>query len=242
MADEVFGPWDRTGEPYNYPPTQRELMEKHKEAWPRICDETRDLANGLFDELAGAEGSGTGVVIAKHPHLKPSPEEWARAFPDDPKVYLIRNPLHRLNSLHARGWTASFGPSQDLDRFKQFAAWWRQQPHRLAYDDLKADAHAFFRRLFEAWDLAHEPADVERAVAYTRGHYHASSKVLGERSPEAGVLSEKRFALPAEAFDLYLKDPFIVELMEEMGWSMDPDDYGGVAERGGTGEGASRPA
>ena len=27
VADEIMGPWDRTGEPYNFPPEQARLVE-----------------------------------------------------------------------------------------------------------------------------------------------------------------------------------------------------------------------
>lgn len=221
VADEVMGPWDRTGPPYNYPRAQRRLVNLFKQHEHRLTPEVVELANRVFEKLAG----GRGTVVSKWPHLRPSPEEFAEAFPADRKVYLVRNPLHRLNSLHRRGWTNSFGPRQDLDRYRQFARWWQQQPARLRYDDLKADPHAFFRRLYECWEVDFDDSHVNAAVSYMRGNYHDSSLEKSERRSDR-VLSESEFALPREAIDLYVQDPFIREFMAAQGWSLDPADYG----------------
>lgn len=226
VADEVIGPWDRTGPPYGYPPAQRELVELFKSSDHKLTDGVVGLTNEVFAQLAGA----SGVVISKWPHLRPEPAEFDRAFPGDRRAYLIRNPLHRLNSLHRRGWTSSFGPNQDLLRYKQFAEWWLEQPHRLSYDELRSDPRSFFARLYSAWGLEYDESHIDRAIAYMDGNYHASS-LERSRRPEQGVLSESEFALPEEAFEAYLGDPFIVDLMAEMGWSTDPADYGGAPAR-----------
>lgn len=224
VADEVIGPWDRTGAPYHYPREQRDLVDLFKAGDHRLTDRVVDLTNSVLTSLANE----SAVVISKWPHLRPEPEEFSRAFPNDARVYLIRNPLHRLNSLHRRGWTTSFGPNQDLLRYKQFARWWLAQPHRLSYDELRSDPRAFFRRLYSAWEMPFDEAQIESAVRYMEDNYHASS-LERSRKPRGAVLSEREFALPDEALDLYLNDPFILDLMREMGWSTNPADYGGTS-------------
>lgn len=228
VADEVMGPWDRTAEPYHYPKDQARLVELFKAQGHTLTAPVVELTNRVFAQIAAkADPAPTRrVLISKWPHLRPAPDDFRDAFPGQPGAYLIRNPLHRLNSLHARGWTGSFGPRQDLGRFTQYARWWLKQPGRLTYDQFRADPAAFFTRLYEIWNLEHTQADVAAAVAYTGGHYHASSRQTSA-APAAGVLSETRFALPDEAFDLYLGDPFVRDFMAQMGWSTDPADYGG---------------
>lgn len=244
VADEILGPWDRTGAPYNYPAKQKDLAELYRARDHKLTPDVVALFNQVAAELnagsglsagtsaGGATGSATGgksptnVVISKHPHLRPSPDEFRAAFPGVRFVYLIRNPLHRLNSMHARGWHKSYTQMQDLDRYKQFARWWLEQPSRLSYDLFKAQPRSFFRGLWSAWDLPFTDAHVDAAVDYSRNHYHDSSLEMSDRDPSQGVLSETQFALPQEALDLYLKDPLIVDLMTEMGWSMEPEDYG----------------
>lgn len=228
VADEVMGPWDRTGEPYCYPPDQAHLVELFKASDHTLTDPVAALTNRVFEQIAAktAPRPTRPVLISKWPHLRPSPDDFRSAFPGQPGAYLIRNPLHRLNSLHARGWTSSFGPRQDLGRFAQYARWWLKQPGRLTYDQFRADPAAFFTRLYEIWELDCTEAEVAAAVAYTKGHYHASSRQTSSEQTDR-VLSETRFALPDEAFDLYLSDPFVRDFMAQMGWSTDPADYGG---------------
>ena len=244
VADEILGPWDRTGAPYHYPPAQKDLVDLFQASDHALTPDVVSLFNRVAAELNAASGRPkvavdgvapeaveprpTGVVIAKHPHLRPGPEAFRDAFPDAPCVYLIRNPLHRLNSMHARGWHKSFGPKQDLARYKQFATWWLEQPIRLSYDQFKAQPRAFFRGLYTAWNLPFTDTHIDAAIDYSKHNYHDSSLEMSDRDPAQGVLSETEFALPAEALDLYLKDPFIADLMTEMGWSMDPSDYGFV--------------
>lgn len=238
VADEILGPWDRTGAPYNYPAKQKDLAELFRARDHTLTPDVVALFHEVASELNAASkavpgaipgiaaGSPTGVVIAKHPHLNPSPEAFRAAFPGIKPVYLIRNPLHRLNSMHARGWHKSFGEKQDLERYKQFARWWLEQPIRHTYDQFKAQPRQFFKGLYRAWELEFTDAHLDAAVHYSKNHYHDSSLELSDRDPSQGVLSETKFALPREAVELYLKDPLIVDLMTEMGWSMEPEDYG----------------
>lgn len=243
VADEITGPWDRTTPPYNYPAKQKDLVELYRardhaftpDVLALFQEVVRDLNARSGTPKVGLNGAAptptgpTGIVIAKYPHLRPSPEEFRAAFPGMKGVYLIRNPLHRLNSMHARGWTKSFGPQQDLTRYKQFARWWLEQPIRLSYDQFKSQPRQFFRGLYTSWGLDFTDAHVDAAIDYSKHHYHDSSLEMSDRDPTQGVLSETKFALPAEALDLYLKDPFITDLMTEMGWSMEPEDYGFIA-------------
>ncbi len=224
VADEIIGPWDRTGEPYCYPPSQRRLVRLFKQHGHELTPEVVDLTNRVLSQIAGT----TGIVISKWPHLRPPPEAFDRAFPNDRRAYLIRNPLHRLNSLYRRGWLGSISAEHDFHRYAQFARWWRQQEHRLTYDELRADPRAFFMRLFDAWGWDSDGTHVENAIAYMRQNYHASSAEKSDSS-SAGVLSEREFALPEEAIERYLSDPFMVDFMQEMGWSTDPADYGATA-------------
>lgn len=223
VADEVMGPWDRTGEPYHYPKLQAELVRAYQAAERRLTPEVVQLAHEVHDQIA--ERTGSDVVISKWPHLRPEPSEWRRAFPESPAVYLIRNPLHRLNSFYRRGWLDSSGPNFDLARFTQFARWWVEQSNRVSYDDLKRDPAAFFRRVWAAWGFAHDEGHVDQALSYMRSHYHDSSLKLSDRSTDA-VMSESGWALPAEAVRAYLDDPFVGPFMQEQGWSVDPADYG----------------
>ncbi len=224
VADEIIGPWDRTGAPYWYPRSQRRLVRLFKQRGHELTPDVVDLTNRVLSQIAGT----TGVVISKWPHLRPAPEVFDRAFPNDRRAYLIRNPLHRLNSLYRRGWLGSISAEHDFHRYAQFARWWREQEHRLTYDELRADPRAFFSRLFDAWGWDHDQTHVEGAVAYMRQNYHASSAEKSDASG-GGVLSEREFALPEEAIDRYLSDPFMVDFMQEMGWSTDPADYGATA-------------
>ena len=220
VADEVFGPWDRTGDLYKYPESQLDLVAAFQVARHRIDDDVARIATGLFDEL----GERTGFVVCKSPHAEPTPEDVRRAFPAHRAVFLLRNPLHRLNSLYARGWLDSCGPNHDLDRYKRFARWWMEAEHRVRYDDLRADPSSFFGTIWDAWGLEWTADDVRRAVEYAGGHYHDSSLLLSARRPSRPV-SESKLRLPDGAIEAYLADDLVRPLMEAQGWSTDPADY-----------------
>jgi hypothetical protein len=220
VADEIFGPWDRTEPPYHYPETQLELAAAFNVAGLRIDDDVKQLATELFEHF----GRETGFVICKSPHIHPTPDDVSLAFPDHAQVFLLRNPLHRLNSLHARNWLHACGPRHDLERYKTFARRWKQAEHRVAYDDLRADPHRFFESILRAWGLDASADRVQAAVDYAQGNYHDSSLVMSARK-SSKPLSEAKFRLPDEAISAYLEDDFVRELMVEQGWSVDPADY-----------------
>ncbi|MCB9844972.1 MAG: hypothetical protein H6811_03150 [Phycisphaeraceae bacterium] len=223
VADEPFGPWDRTGPPYSYPPEQDELRRRYWDVGEHLTPEVVALAQRVFDAIAG----DAGRVICKHPHDSIRPEEFASELPEHRSIFLLRNPLMRLNSLLVRGWTNSMSEQYDLPRFKTVAQRWLDHPHRFTFEEFRARPRVFFGRVWDAWGWDHSPADAEAAVEYSRSHYHASSRQLGDRKPRH-LVSEQRLALPEDAIDLYLEDDFVRELMESAGWSTRRDDYLGT--------------
>jgi len=227
VADEPFGPWDRTTPPYNYPQTHLDLIAAFRVAGETINEDVAPIVDRLFREFAALANEGRGDpegrVVAKSPHLEPPPKQIA-ALPGHRVIVLLRNPLHRVNSLYARGWLESCGPNYDLERFRLLARSWRAAEHRLLYDQLRADPRAFFRAVYDAWGWDATDADVERAVAYASGHYHDSSLGLAKRDPKK-PLSERKRRLPREAIEAYLGDEEIAGLMREVGWSTDAADY-----------------
>ena len=225
VADELLGPWDRTGPPYHAPKAQADLVALFKAEGHRLTPPVVALTTQLLTQMRG----DAPHIVSKWPHLRPSPDEWQAAFPHDRAVYLIRNPLHRLNSLYCRSQLQSFGPNQDLHRFKQYAAWWQAQPHRVTFDQFKSDPAAFFRAIWTGWGWTFDETHVARAIAYAREHYHADSRVESAR-PASGVVSETRFALPDDAIDRYLSDDDVRAFMQTMHWSTDPRDYRAIPD------------
>lgn len=225
VADEPFGPWDRTGEPFFHPPLQRELMELFRQDGLRCTPRVVEVANRLFRQMA--RDHAAEAVICKIPHAHPTPDDFARAFPESRAVWLMRNPLHRLNSLYVRNWLGAIGPNHDLDRFREFAKRWlaRAEAERFVYDGVRDDPDSFFPRLYESWELAHSRRHVNRAVRHVRSRYHYRSKRAARMGRTQQVVSESRSALPDEAIEAYLGDELVVEVMDLVGWSTNPDDY-----------------
>ena len=223
VCDEPFGPWDRTTEPFDHPTVQRQLMETFQAEGHAFTDKVRPLADRLFNEM----GRPSGSLVCKIPHQHPRPDELLRFYKRVPRVLLIRNPLHRLNSFHARGWKNEAVEHHDVDRYRAFAERWLAEPteHRLVYDDIRDDPEGFFRTMYEAWDWEYEQEDVRFAADYCRSHYHHRSKRVDQGADPSRVVSESRSALPKEAIDAYLKDPFFVDFMQARGWSTNPADY-----------------
>jgi hypothetical protein len=225
VADEPFGPWDRTGPPYHYPPIQPELHRAHLLAGEVLTPEHSRMFDTLARDLM-ARKDAPGVIV-KMPHLMIHPGDVARLRPNDRAAFLLRHPLSRLNSLHTRGWASTIYPPHDLDRFKTFAGLWLRapRPRRLMFDELTATPRRFFRKLWRAWGIDFDASQIERAVRYRAGHYHESSAhQMPGRNPHR-VLSEHRRAVPAEAVELYLRDPLVASLFVRMGWDLDPLAY-----------------
>jgi len=221
VADEPLGPWDRTVEPYNYPPSQAELVKAHLAGQCMLENPTTiELAHRVLREIAGEHDT----LVVKHPHLRPPPTQFARAFPEHKAAWLARNPLTRLNSLYARGWTDSLRPNYELDHYKMFARNWNASKVPLTFEEFRAKPSRFFERLFEAWNISAERGMIKSAVDYTKGHYHGSSKELEQRKPSAAP-SERQRSLPDEAVQMYLADPEIAEMMKRNRWPRKPSAY-----------------
>lgn len=223
VADEPFGPWDRTGPPYNYPDDQPRLHRDHRAASEILSRTTSDRLDAIFAEIA----DGKPGVIIKLPHDMVSPTDVARLRPEDRAAFLIRNPLERLSSLHTRGWQQTIQRPHDLERFKAFAAHWIAQPRprRLRFDEFAIGPRRFFRRLWTTWRINFTEDQVEAAVRYRARNYHESSaKRLPGRNPHR-VLSAHRRAVPAEACAAYLHDPVVRSLFDRCGWNPDPAAY-----------------
>jgi hypothetical protein len=230
VADEPFGPWDRTRPPFDLPPVQADLMRAFAEDDLRLTPRVVALAEDLFAEMAGPAGR----VVCKVPHIDPSPEDFARALDHrrHRAVFLLRNPLHRLNSLHLRGWLGACGPNHDLERFRLFARRWARAEHRLVYDDLRGDPRVFMAQMYRGWGWSATERDLARAVRHARGQYHYRSKRVDEQADPSRVLAEQDFALPPEAVLAYLGDPEIADLMRSLGWATDAGAYSGRAAAG----------
>lgn len=208
IADEVLGPWDRTGEPYNYPQLQRQLCAAYMSGGCRLTPDVVSMANELFAML----DTGTGVVISKHPHVRPAPDEFRRAFPNHRAIWLMRNPLHRVNSLIARRWTRDLRPNFEIDRFREFARTWVSQPERVVFESMRNDRTAYFRGIFAHWNLDFTEDDVLAAAGYARSNYHANSKEQSEQSSSSPV-SEKHWHLPDHAIRMHHDDPEVRSYM-----------------------------
>jgi len=236
VADEVFGPWDRTGPPYNYPPRQADLVKAHHTCGCKFTPEVVTLANEVLTQIAQESperkleepaSTRSPRVIIKHPHLRPAPTEFRAAFPSHRAVWLLRNPLTRLNSLFARGWTEHLRPNFELQHYSAFARHWLAQPRwrRLTFEQMRADPNWFYRRLLIGWGVWPARARVDRAVEYAASRYHASSAEIDPGATAAAPLSESRHALPREAVELYLQDEFIQKLLRRQGWPVQVEAY-----------------
>jgi len=223
VADEPFGPWDRSSPPYNYPASQPALKHDFFHAGERLTKSVVDLADSLLSDIANNFGGRTGTVVIKHPHTMIEPADWQRAFGSRGhwRILLIRNPLNRLNSMLWRKQHGAVGPNWDLATFQTFARRWLEAPERerAVYEQLRVDPNLFFRRAFEAWDWPAAPEHIDTAVAYARSKYHdASAHVFTKANPTLGVVSEKQRALPQAAIDAYLADPLFNELASMLAW------------------------
>ena len=94
---------------------------------------------------------------------------------------------------------------------------WLEHPHRLTFEQFRADPRAFFARLWIAFGWTFDDTHLDAAVAYQQSHYHDSSAKLSDERPDA-VLSETRWCVPPEAEQIYRNDPFVREVMRAAGW------------------------
>ena len=226
VADEVFTSFeDRTRPPYNFPVQQRALRELYLSVGERLTPEVCALAEDVLARIAGSASGPARRVVSKHPHDVIDVAEFRSAFPHHRAVHLLRNPLHRLNSIYRRNWQAIMGENFDLPRFSRIARRWLEAEHRVTFDTLQRDPAAFFGAVWRAWGWEFDGSHVRSASEYQRTHYHASSAKLSAKKKPSRVFSEARFALPRHVIDLYLNDPFVRPLMERVGWSTDPEAY-----------------
>lgn len=252
VADEVMTSFeDRTREPYNFPVEQRALRELYLSEGERLTPSVCELAERVLGQIAerGAGGGGAGLVsagtgeavragegagtayagarrvVSKHPHDVIDVAEFRAAFPHHRAVHLLRNPLHRLNSIYRRDWRAIMGENHDLPRFKKIAARWREAEHRVVFDQMRSDPAGFFGAVWRAWGWEFGEAELAAAAAYQRTHYHASSAKVSVKKKPGRLYSEERFVVPREVVEMYLADGFVRGLMEEVGWSVRVEDY-----------------
>lgn len=221
VADEPLGPWDRTVEPYNYPAAQADLVRAHLAGQCMLEDPaTIELTRRVLEGIAG----GSETLVVKHPHLRPPPEQFWNAFPEHRAAWLARNPLTRLNSLYARGWTDALRANFELDHYKTFAAHWAASRKPLTFEQFRTKPEKFFKRLFSAWGLSPDKTRVRAAVEYASGHYHGSSMELEDRAPSAAP-SEQSRSLPEQAVRMYLADPQIRKMMKRNRWPREASAY-----------------
>ncbi|MEZ6235596.1 MAG: sulfotransferase [Phycisphaerales bacterium] len=226
VADEVLTSFeDRTKEPYCYPAEQAELRSLYEASGKRLTPEVCALAEVVFAKIARREDPAATRVVSKHPHTLIGADEFRAALPRHRAVHLLRNPLHRLNSIYRRGWHAIEGEGFDLERFKAVARRWEAGEHRVVFDDLKRDPAGFFGAMWRAWGWAYGPEHVEAAVEYQKTRYHASSAKLSPKKRPERLYSEARMALPREAVEAYLGDGYVRGLMERVGWETRAEAY-----------------
>ena len=221
VADEPFGPWDRTGPPYNMPAIQRDLVRAFVAVGHTLTAEIVGMANELFRELA--ERDDQGRVVCKCPHLLFDPEQFETWFGGQAsgvthaQIALIRNPLHRVNSAYARGWERLLNDPYELEVYRTFIDRWKRSRHRFAFDRVTKDPAAAFRDIHKALGFGGTEEDARQSADYLAGNYHASS---AETSDEATARprSERGWRAPADVADVYLADDKITAFMREMGW------------------------
>lgn len=234
VADELFGPWDRTGEPYNMPKRQAELVRAFRAVGHVLTAEIVGLAHEIIRELAERDESGKGWVICKCPHLMFTPKDFNTWFGQAQSqgfahhaAFLIRNPLRRVNSCYSRGWEHMLNDPYELGVYRTFLNRWKEADVRLRYEDMRTDPSRFFRTLYEGWTLPFTESDIEKACAYLGERYHDSSaeshKVQGELKPR----SEGVWAAPPEVLDAYLADAQMLDFMDEQGWPTNRSAYEG---------------
>ncbi|MEM9661265.1 MAG: hypothetical protein AAF937_03035 [Planctomycetota bacterium] len=225
VADEPFGPWDRTGPPYNYPKAQVQLHRNHAAAGERLTAENNSLFERLIRDIAG-DAQAPGVIV-KLPHDMIEPRDIDALRPADTTAYLIRDPIARLNSIYAREWDETVASPYDLERVRLFAhrVLRSPRPSRVTFDMLHRAPRRFFRRLWRAWRIDFTEAQVEDAVRYRARHYHESSAEQQPGRNPHRVLSEHRRSVPYEAVETYLADPVIAAVMAAAGWDESAPSY-----------------
>jgi hypothetical protein len=226
VADEVFGPWDRTGSPYGYPRSHLQLIKAFKRADETLTSDVVSVADGVFRDFTDLHRTDT--LICKHPHASIAPARVGEFWPEHRCVVLLRNPLFALNSLFVRGWDEATGGGSMIKYFSTIARRWIADPHRLVYDQMQRDPAGYFARLFEAWGLDATAERLGAAVTYRAAHYHHSSKSMQGAKPgdsPTSVRSEQAWAVPEPIVTEYLADPLMREVFTQAGWSIERGAY-----------------
>ena len=225
VADELFGPWDRTGAPHHMPKRQAELVKAFRAVGHVLTAEIVGLAHEILRELAERDASGKGWVVCKCPHLMFTPKDFNTWFGQSASqgiahhpAYLIRNPLRRVNSCYSRQWEHMLNDPYELGVYRTFLTRWQEASVRLRYEDMRTDPASFFRTLYEGWTLPATETDIARACDYLGKRYHDSSAQSHEVSGELKPRSESVWAAPPEVLDVYLADAQLLDFMEAQGW------------------------
>lgn len=254
VADEIFGPWVRTGPYYKFPPEQQLITERFRTSAGIITPDIARAADTVFARLAAGDAGipvcspgrehllthtppGGRPIAVKMPHDHPAPAEVARVWPRHHHAFLLRNPIDRLSSIIQRGMLpdgSSGGrgtcitENWDLPQLQQFCRRWldaKAAGRALVYDHIRRDPPTFFRTLYTAWKWPTDDDTIAAAVAYTRANYHAMSiQKDAQADPDRPLSTQKRSA-PDQAIRLYLSDNTIVTAMHEAGWTTDPNAY-----------------
>ena len=230
VADEPFGPWDRTGAPYNLPPIQRDLVRAFVAMGHTLSAEVVGMANEMFRILA-ERGEG-GRVVCKCPHLLFDLEDFDTWFGGQSHdvthrcLGLVRNPLHRVNSAYARGWEHVLNDPFEIEVYRTFLRRWNRMPNRFRLDDVTGDAASTFQAMHKSLGFGGTAADAAASAAYLAETYHASSAEISDERPTKPV-SESGWAAPHEVADVYLADDEINGFMREQRWSTRRSAYVG---------------
>lgn len=254
VADEIFGPWVRTGPHYRFPPEQQRATELFRTSAGRITPEIQREADVVFAKLARGEAGipvcapgderlltnapeGGRRIVVKMPHDHPAPAEVRRVWPDQRHVYVLRNPIDRLSSIILRGMLpegSKGGPGTsitadwDISQLRQFCERWlaaRRDGRALLYDGIKREPRQFFSSMFRAWGWPADEATVAKAAAYAKANYHAMSIQKDAGADTARPASEMKKAAPREAIEMYLSDRTVVAAMREAGWATEARAY-----------------
>jgi hypothetical protein len=238
IADELFGPWDRTGPPYNMPKRQAELARAFRAVGHVLTAEIVGLAHDIIRELAERDESGKGWVICKCPHLMFTPKDFNTWFGATSaqgivhhQAHLIRNPLRRANSCYSRGWESMLNDPYELCVYRTFLQRWNNAETQLSFEDMRSDPADFFRRLYDGWSLPVTDSDIQRACGYLSEQYHDSSAERRALTASFTPRSEASWSAPAELLDVYLADDEIHSFMQEQGWPTKRSAYEGWMPR-----------
>ena len=90
---------------------------------------------------------------------------------------------------------------------------------------MRANPRRFYRRVLVGWGMWPSRDRIDRAVAYARERYHASSGEIDPQAAAAAPISETQRALPREAVEMYLQDEFILRLMRGRRWPVEAEAY-----------------